>query len=199
MPNVRQPIKANSIEKKRRIIEAGLEIFEEKGYYNTNTAEIAKRANVSSGIVYSYFKDKKDIFMQALELYFKKQFASIIEAFNKIDKVDNFESTIRALIYENIDAHKQNSKAHEEMLAMDHLDNDVHEFFVEEEHKIIHSIVDTLERLGYKLNNANEKAHLAYTLIENLTHDMAFHKHEDVDYDVMINETISIVSHLLKK
>jgi len=199
MAEIREPMKANSIEKKRRIIEAGLEIFEEKGYYNTNTAEIAKRANVSSGIVYAYFKDKKDIFIHALHIYFEKQFNSIIEAFNSIDKIDSLESTIRKLIQENIDSHQKNSSAHEEMLAMSHLDHDVHEFFVEAEHRIIHSIVDTLKRLGYDLVNANEKAHLAYTLIENLTHDMAFHKHEDVNYEIMINETISIVSHLINE
>lgn len=197
MAEIREPMKVNSIEKKRRIIEAGLEIFEEKGYHNTNTAEIAKRANVSSGIVYAYFKDKKDIFIHALEIYFKRQFASIIDTLNSIEKIDNLDETIRNLIYENVNMHTKNSSAHEEMIAMSHFDHDVHEFFVEEEHKIIHSIVDTLERLGYKLNNANEKAHLAYTLIENLTHDMAFHKHEDVDYEIMIAETINIVSHLI--
>ena len=61
MPEVREPIKATSIEKKQRIIDAGLKLFSEKGYYNTNTAEIAKAAKVSTGIVYQYFNDKKDI------------------------------------------------------------------------------------------------------------------------------------------
>ena len=50
-------------------------LFCEKGYYRTNTAEIAKAAGVSTGIVYSYFHDKKDILnhREKLELYLKSK------------------------------------------------------------------------------------------------------------------------------
>ena len=58
---IREPIQKRSIEKKEKIIKAGFELICEKGYYNTNTAEIAKAAGVSTGIVYQYFKDKHDI------------------------------------------------------------------------------------------------------------------------------------------
>ena len=52
--NIREPIQKRSIEKKEKIIEAGFDLICEKGYYNTNTAEIAKAAGVSTGIVYQY-------------------------------------------------------------------------------------------------------------------------------------------------
>ena len=55
---IREPIQKRSIEKKEKIIKSGFELICEKGYYNTNTAEIAKAAGVSTGIVYQYFKDK---------------------------------------------------------------------------------------------------------------------------------------------
>ena len=58
---VREPIQKRSIEKKEKIIEYGFELICDKGYYNTNTAEIAKAAGVSTGIVYQYFNDKHDI------------------------------------------------------------------------------------------------------------------------------------------
>ena len=64
---IRKPIQKRSIEKKGKIIESGFELICEKGYYNTNTAEIAKNAGVSTGIVYQYFKDKHDIFIEALK------------------------------------------------------------------------------------------------------------------------------------
>ena len=54
---VREPQQERSIEKKNKIIEAGYELFSETGYYGTNTQEIAKRAGVSTGIVYGYFED----------------------------------------------------------------------------------------------------------------------------------------------
>ena len=69
---IREPRQERSIEKKNRIIRAGYELFSEVGYYNTNTAEIAKRAGVSTGIVYGYFRDKKDILTAVLTLYMDK-------------------------------------------------------------------------------------------------------------------------------
>ena len=66
---IRQPRQERSIEKKNKIINAGYELFSEVGYYGTNTAEIAKRAGVSTGIVYGYFQDKRDILISVLEIY----------------------------------------------------------------------------------------------------------------------------------
>ena len=66
---VRIPKQKRSAEKRQAIIQAGFALFCEKGYYRTNTAEIAKAAGVSTGIVYSYFHDKKDILKEAVHLY----------------------------------------------------------------------------------------------------------------------------------
>lgn len=89
MAEIREPQKVNAIEKKNKIIEAGLRAFGEKGYYKTTTVEIAKLAGVSTGIVYSYFKDKKDILMHALRLYFTNVFRPMEEALKTMtDSVD---------------------------------------------------------------------------------------------------------------
>ena len=49
---IRKPIQKRSIEKKEKIIKSGFELICKKGFYNTNTAEIAKYAGVSTGIIY---------------------------------------------------------------------------------------------------------------------------------------------------
>ena len=78
---IRKPIQKRSIEKKGKIIESGFELICEKGYYNTNTAEIAKNAGVSTGIVYQYFKDAIRI---------RNQFPSIVKGRTSyIDSVSN--------------------------------------------------------------------------------------------------------------
>jgi AcrR family transcriptional regulator len=76
--DIRQPIQKRSIEKKEKIIEAGFNLICEKGYYNTNTAEIAKNAGVSTGIVYQYFKDKHDILIEGMKLYSSSIFYPIL-------------------------------------------------------------------------------------------------------------------------
>ena len=75
---VREPRQKRSIEKKRKIVTAGFQLFCEKGYYNTNTAEIAEYAGVSTGTVYSYFSDKADIYIAAFEDYLNEQTKNIM-------------------------------------------------------------------------------------------------------------------------
>lgn len=49
-------------EKKERIINAAMEEFARSGYKNTSTNEIVKRAGISKGILFHYFRDKQNLF-----------------------------------------------------------------------------------------------------------------------------------------
>ena len=199
MGKVREPKKTNSIEKKKKIIEAGLKVFGDKGYYNTNTAEIAKVAEVSTGIVYSYFKDKKDILLNALNLYFERVFLPIETFLNKSQESFNLKDSIKNLIEITLKSHKKNATTHEEMLALSHLDHDVHELFIDQENKITDKIIVYLKNNNISPQNVKERVHLAYNLIESLCHEYVYHKHNYIDYDIMINETNKILCELLKQ
>ena len=92
---IRKPIQKRSIEKKEKIIESGFELICKKGYYNTNTAEIAKNAGVSTGIIYQYFKDKHDIFIEALKKYADNIFYPMLNvSINNFDK-NNLDKIIK--------------------------------------------------------------------------------------------------------
>lgn len=47
--------------KKEQILKASLDIFSKKGFPQTTMREIAKKADVSLGLIYFYFKSKDDI------------------------------------------------------------------------------------------------------------------------------------------
>lgn len=48
-------------EKQRRVVEAAMEVFAEKGFAGASTSEIAKRAGVAEGTIFKQFKTKKDL------------------------------------------------------------------------------------------------------------------------------------------
>lgn len=55
------------IEKRRgQIIKAAIELFGKRGYHVTTIRDIAKRANVSIGLIYQYVSDKEDVLFLAL-------------------------------------------------------------------------------------------------------------------------------------
>ncbi len=54
-------------EKPVQIIEAAFAVFGDIGYEATLIRDIADRAGISSGTIYTYFKDKKDLFRATVE------------------------------------------------------------------------------------------------------------------------------------
>jgi len=63
----RNPSQKRSIAKKNAIIVVAKELFLAEGYIAVNTNEIAKKAGVSVGTLYSYFQDKREIFLHIME------------------------------------------------------------------------------------------------------------------------------------
>ena len=48
-------------EKKERILETALEMFANNGYVNTSTSAIAKKAQVSEGLIFRHFENKEGL------------------------------------------------------------------------------------------------------------------------------------------
>ena len=91
---------------------AGYELFAEKGYFNTNTAEIAKRAGVSTGIVYGYFHDKRDILLEVLDIYIEDVFSPILVLFDNVDTGLNFNNLVPTILETVVKTHKDHAAIH---------------------------------------------------------------------------------------
>ena len=195
---IREPIQKRSIEKKEKIIKAGFELICEKGYYNTNTAEIAKAAGVSTGIVYQYFKDKHDILVEGIKRYASEIFYPMLNVTSniKIDK-NNLDTILRNMINTFIENHKLSQVAHEEIMAMTHSDKEIAEFFQENEMAMTKNISNVLLKNGFNSSNLDEKVHIAIHLIDDLCHEIVYHKHKDLNYDVMIDLVIENILNLM--
>lgn len=197
--DVREPIQKRSIEKKEKIIESGFELICEKGYYNTNTAEIAKNAGVSTGIVYQYFKDKHDIFIEALKKYADNIFYPMLNIPAKEFNKNNLDEIIRKMINSFIQNHKLSQSAHEEIMAMAHSDREVAFYFHKREMEMTVRIYDLLVKNGFDGKNLMEKAHIAIGIIDNLCHEIVYHKHSELNYGLMTDICISAIIDILNK
>lgn len=197
MDNIREPKQKRSIEKKKMIIEAGLKLFTEKGYYKTNTAEIAKEAGVSTGIVYSYFKDKKDIFMYAMSLYLDQMYNPMMKKLETIEYSLHLKTLLSDIIQITIESHFIRKEIHEEMMAMAHLDEDISNCFYNLYDQMVDFWIDFLKKNKITPTNVHEKLHISLNLIENLCHEYVYRKQNTIDYEIMKNEIINIIINLL--
>ena len=66
---------------------------------------------------------------------------------------------------------------------MSHIDEDIHNLFIESEHKIVDRILVFFENIGINGPHMHDKVHIAYNLMESLCHEYIFHKHDYIDYD----------------
>jgi AcrR family transcriptional regulator len=68
------------IDKRRhQILEAAVKVFSEKGFEGSTTKEIAKKARVSEGTIFRYFKTKKDILLNLINILTEKSLFQFIE------------------------------------------------------------------------------------------------------------------------
>lgn len=195
---IREPIQKRSIEKKEKIIKYGFELICEKGYHNTNTAEIAKSAGVSTGIVYQYFNDKRDIFLQGIEQYSKSLLFPINEISISKSKTSTLEEDLINVINKSIKNHKLSESAHEEIYSLQHSDPDVAKIFFEQEIQATNRLISVLENKNIQTENIKEKAHLIISMIDNLCHEVVYHKHKDMNYDIMKEIVVKSIINLLK-
>ncbi len=195
MSNIRMPKQKRSIEKRNRIIEKGFELICKNGYYNTNTNDIAKYANVSTGIVYQYFNDKKEIFLEGINLYYNSIMFPILDVldFNK-----DLDDTINEIIDKYILKHTLSKDAHEEIIALSHLDTDVSKIFHQKELDMTERVINLLDNSNIVLNNKKEKVHIIIGLIENLCHNIIYHNDGCFDYDKMKKEVINVIKYIIK-
>ena len=196
--NIRAPKQQRAIEKKEKIIEAGFELISEYGYYNINTAEIAKKAGVSTGIIYQYFKDKYDIFINSLEKYGDDIFFPMLKIEKKKFDINNFDNIMRKMIKHYIENHKISKIAHEEIMAMVHSDKKVAEYYYKKELEMTNYINDLLLENNVNSKFLYEKIHVMIGMIDNLCHEVVYHKHQSMNYDAMTDIVIENIKNLMR-
>lgn len=67
-----------------KIIESALQEFNEKSYEKASLNHICQNGNISKGIIYHYFKDKDDLYLECVQICFDK----IMEHYKKRNDYD---------------------------------------------------------------------------------------------------------------
>jgi len=96
-------------ERYNSILDAASVVFAESGFEGASTAEIARRAGVSEGLIYRYFRNKRDLLQKVLEL-FSERFAEDREA--EVLAAETFAERLHIMI-----SHGLHSLAHDSGLT----------------------------------------------------------------------------------
>lgn len=196
---LRNPIQKRALEKKKKILECGFNLICDKGYHNVTCIEIAKASDVSTGTVYQYFVDKRDIFLQGLKNYSDSLLFPILEYKDKTIKTDDLSNFFKAVIKNTVKVHNISQTAHEEIMSLRHSDIEVNKIFQDFELEATNVLVEILKSNNLDTKLIYEKAHIIIGWIDSLCHELAYHKHQELDYNKMTDIVVDAIVYLIKQ
>jgi AcrR family transcriptional regulator len=196
----RIPTQKRALEKYNRILEAAYKLFNEKGYYNTTTADISKEAEVATGSVYAYFEDKKDIYIRVIEGLNEKLIYPTHDfwAENVGKQLNNPEvakELFRIFIKMMIKNHDFSKTFHDEMEALTLLDKDIAMVRKEQEKLRDENIGDISRVLNIPFRSEEEEKiffHYAFFIIDDVCHKIIYDD-QISDVDLYIEKCVNML------
>lgn len=202
---IRIPNQKRSKEKKRQIIEASIRLFSENGYYNTSSNQISKTAGVSIGSFYSYFRDKKQLMMEAINYYdeqIREGMKTDLSGSPAVLKANgiNKEIIVYQYIRNTIQAHKINPDFHREIVAVSILEPDIQSMIHEQEKRVIDNITTLLDMWASELRvtDLQTASTLLFLTVEKVSHSIVF-PDIPVDEEKLIKELAEMILRYLFK
>jgi AcrR family transcriptional regulator len=197
LPLIREPQQKRSIDKKSRIMNAGFKLFCEKGYHNTNTSEIANKAGVSTGTVYSYFKDKKDIYVSSFENFLNNYLQPLVDDLANTPKPIDIRQFVDKCIEIFRNLYVNSKQTIKELGTMQETDPEIMQHFANYEDIILSAFVKALDTPNIDQQNLDEKMYLIYTLADVLGQEYAFGYHNSIRLDILREEVTNMLANLL--
>lgn len=197
--DVRIPQQKRSIEKKENILDAAMRIYLEQGYLNTSTAQIAKAAGISTGSVYAYFEDKKDILIACLYRFGDTLTKEICENVNNLSINGDIKSTIKDVLRVFINYNNWTKLLHDEIMSLRFIDKDVNEYFKYIQKAMMSALTKQLKVAGYTFLHEQEQTYLLFQMILGIETELAFDHSPDIDQDILIEECTHAILPLLSK
>jgi AcrR family transcriptional regulator len=189
----RIPQQKRSIEKKKRILDAAFEVFSRQGYNGSSTLDIAKAADISVGTLYSYFQDKKGLFLECFKRYSDNVQERLLQGYDlrpESSALDVIEKTIDILIEVN----NVCQSFHNEVLSLIYLDEDVRRFYFQQHELISNTIVTQLiDREIVSPQHGREKVFLVIAMIESISREFIYNATTTLDRTTLIELCKSIV------
>ncbi len=98
--------KQQKLKNRQALIQAAVDVIEDKGYQKATMREIAKVANLSDAAIYKYFPAKENLLFGYFEY-------SLHQAFNELDKIEGFDEyqfveQIHLLVEKQLDVFAKN-------------------------------------------------------------------------------------------
>jgi len=177
MKRLRTPKQQRGIKTKQRIVKTALRLFARKGIHGTNSTEIAKKAGVSIGSFYSYFKNKRVLLLEVLEDYVEQHYRTIWKKLDDFDEDSLVREKIKTIVDSVFDAYDISPDFHRQTHALRYTDPDIKRIYDREREREVDRIRHLLEKNADSLKNITDSraaAMVIHNAVENVAHTAKF-------------------------
>jgi AcrR family transcriptional regulator len=198
MAKTRNPIQERGVETKLRILEAGFASFSLKGLHGTNSREIAAAAGVSIGTFYTYFKDKRQLFIELIHTHCGK-ILNVLETFQVQDHLGKEpREVVRTLICAVWELHDSVYPLNQKAMALRQMDPEIDRIIAEQEEAILRRLLSVLQAAQAKLRirDMQTAARLVGWIIEGVMFS-AHRANLKADNQQLLEELVDLVSRYL--
>jgi AcrR family transcriptional regulator len=200
----RIPVQKRSIETREKILNAAWELFAEKGYFKTNTNELAERAGIATGSFYGYFNNKKEVGIELMRRFYKEASEKALSNFyiqigdNVEENLDTGRKLVRFIIKSLKESHAINTMLHKETTALILLDEDVRKISNEEDKKIITFLITLLQQHKQliRVDDIEAAAIMLFRISDEIIHRVMINK-EDIEDERLLEELEDVICRYL--
>lgn len=177
------------------ILDAALDVFSEKGYAKANTKNIAAAAGVATGSVYRYFKNKKIIFVEVINMLQGRISIDIFaKAQSMLDEGSSFREVLRMLAVYSVESHRNNRMFFREVMALEATDEEISAIGKERDRGIRRNFLDFLgtQKQHLKVDDLEAAAELVHLVVEEVSHQAVIFD-SDVGEDRLVYQMVMML------
>ncbi|MFJ9462901.1 TetR/AcrR family transcriptional regulator [Viridibacillus arvi] len=140
-------------EKRDRILQSAIQLFAENSYEQTTVAQVAKKAGVSFGTVFTYFENKEELYFQSV----KEPLEQLVKKFLQFDtKTDDVLNEISRMIKDHLILFSQQKKYLQLIVKV----NGTHEQFPEVFQLVYERTQELIRQISKLIENGQRRGEL---------------------------------------
>ncbi len=194
MSSIRIPQQQRSIETRKRIEKAAFQLFSQKGIHGTNSKEIAKKAGVSIGSFYSYYKNKKKLLQEILEDFLDRTYMAIWQDLGSYIVDSLTYDDVKSIIVNVFKAYDIAPKFLSQTHALRYSDPEINRIFEREREREVSQILKLIKSNEHLLNirDPYATAIILHNAVEHVAHTAKFIGSK-IEESRLINELSHII------
>ncbi|WP_421903348.1 TetR/AcrR family transcriptional regulator [Maridesulfovibrio sp.] len=194
-----EPVQDRADVTRNDILEAALDVFSEKGYAGANTKNIAAAAGVATGSVYRYFKNKKVIFIEVMNmLQGQMSYDIFAKARTMLSEGKSIREAFRMLGVYSVESHRSNRMFFREVMALEATDDEISAIGRERDRRIRGKLLEFLESQKHhlKVDDLEAAAELVHLVVEEVSHKAVIFD-SDVGEDRLVFQMVMMLESYL--